>query len=294
MVLSLSTFFLLISLVFNPSFLKAQNPEFKPFKSLGKIPPFLQDIEVDQEGNIFLLAPQKHKLYKMFATTGYDSIFGIGGKGMRNEGFNSPSKIEVLNRQSVFVLDFNNRRVVMLNTNLKVTKQINFLTVGESLNNENAVDLFPFSFTIGPSGELFLLNQNDYKIYKLNIYGELETSFGGMDYGQGSLEEPVDLSMNYQNYLFVSDTVHQKISVFDLYGTFQYTLSPESSFRWNGMTTFEDFLICFSHDKLFLKNLITKKFIELAPMETGKLLDVAGTKDYFYLLFENKINLYRL
>lgn len=230
-----------------------------------------------------MLSTSQHQVHKLFAATGFDSVLTIGGKGIGSEGFNTPVKIEVQNRQSAFVLDFNNRRILTLNVNLKVVKEINFLDLQDQLfKSGESVTIFPISFAVGPSGELYLLNQDDIKIYKLNIFGEFETVFGGTDYGEGSLTDPDDIALNEGNFLFVSDTVEQKISVFDLYGTYQYAIYPEASFRWKGMAVAGQMLLCYSDTQIFAKNLFSKKYTEMKV--AGPVLDLDASPDKIYVL----------
>lgn len=249
-------------------------------------------LEVDQEGNFYILETERDRLNKFFVTSRYDSVQTIGGKGIGQEGFNHPTKIEVLNRQSVYVLDEINRRIMVLNTNLKVMNDINFLELQKQAAQKEPDDLWPVSFATGPSGELYLLNQDNYKIYKYNGFGNLENTFGGMDYGNGSLEEPDDLTLNYQNFLFVSDTANQKITVFDLFGVYQYKIHPQIKFRYKGLRTLDNYLILFNDSHMFLMDLFTKRGTEVPLPEVSRLIDIDGNREYFYLLFENKVHLY--
>lgn len=266
----------------------------RPAFTIANVPPGSTDLEVDQEGNLYLLQPDKHKLRKYFKTTGYDSVLTVGGKGIGREGFNFPTKISVPNRQSVYMLDFMNRRLILLNTNLKVTTEINFLTTELGALDEDVDLLWPISFSAGPTGELFLLNQENIKIYKLNDVGEVERAFGGTDYGTGSLTDPFDLVINSQNMVFAVDSSEQKISIFDLYGTYQYSLQPRLPFRWKRLVVFDDNLLFLGPHEIYLYNLFSKKGQVVRMKEPARLIDAEGGRDYIYLLFENKINLYRL
>lgn len=264
----------------------------KPIRTLEHNLKHPSALEVDQEGNLFVLQTQDHRLSKYFFATDYDSVQTIGGKGTGEEGFNQPVKMEVLNRQSVYVLDEINRRILMLNTNLRVIDDITFLDLEQQSVQRDPDDLWPISFASGPSGELYLLNQENLKIYKYNGFGNLESTFGGMDYGQGSLEEPDDITLNNQNFLFVSDTVNQWISVFDLYGIYQYKIHPQTTFRYKGLWVIDNYLILFDDSHLFFLDLFTKRGSEITLSEPTRLIDVEGNREYFYLLFENKVNLY--
>jgi hypothetical protein len=281
-----------------PCLLQAQTEADSVFQTPSKvvvdIPADITDLEADQEGNIYLLQTKKHRIFKYFEMTGFDSVQVIGGKGIGEEGFNFPSKITVPNRQSVFILDQMNRRLVQLNTNLRVVKDINFLTLESKLLTANVESFWPISFVVGPSGELFFLNQEDIKIYKFTTAGTLERAFGGVDYGGGSLVEPYDIVMNSANLVFAVDSSNQKVSIFDLYGTYQYSLSFPLDFRWKRMSTFDDNLLFLGEKRLFLYNLFSKKGQTIRFERPEKLLDAVGGKDFIYILFENEVALYPL
>ena len=264
----------------------------QPTISVEGILPGTMDIEVDQEGNLYLLQPRKHKVIKRFRNSGFDSSLAIGGKGMGKEGFNFPNKIAVQNRQSVFMLDYMNRRLVQLNTNLKVIEDVNFLTIDLDLDEEDGESLWPTSFVVGPSGELFLLNQEDFKIYKISSGGQFQRSFAGMDYGQGSVKEPWDLAINSANVLFAIDSINQEVQLYDLFGTSLYRLAPALPFRWHHAVPVGTGLLFLGQQAVFYYDLNSKQGSIVKLEGEGKILDAAVGRDFLYILFENRVNLY--
>jgi hypothetical protein len=266
----------------------------RPSQVIRDIPTGIIDLEADQEGNIYLLQPGKHKLYKYFKLRGYDSVLTIGGKGMGEEGFNFPSKITVPNRQNIFMLDQMNRRLVQLNTNLKILKDINFLTLESNLLSADVESFWPISFAVGTSGELYFLNQDDIRIYKFNTNGTLERSFGGLDYGSGSLAEPWDIVLNESNLVFAVDSSIQKVSIFDFYGTYQYSLSFNLEFRWKRLCAFDENLVYIGEHDLFIYNLFSKNCQTIHFERPDKIVDFVGGKDFIFILWGNEIDLYSL
>lgn len=253
----------------------------------------VQAIEIDQENNIFLLSPSKHRLYKLYSNTAYDSVQTIGGKGIGNEGFNHPSKLIVPNRQSVFVLDELNRRIVQLNTNLKVTQETNFLTLRNTVQDSDLGDLLPIGFTVGPTGELFLLNQEDLKVWKFTFDGNLERAFAGLDYGEGSVVDPCDIIINRESNVFIVDCEDQSVLVYDLYGTFQYRLAVPTPFAWARAKVFARTVIYFDQSQLFFYNTFTQNAGPFLETEQD-IVDLALNGEFMFVLFENQINLYRI
>lgn len=278
-----------------PGQTKAQNDTLlsTPWLKLNTLP-FSTDMELDEEGNIYLLESKKHKLHKVFAQNGYDSILSIGGKGISGEGLNQPVKIRATNRQAIYCLDLMNRRLIVFNTNLRILREVNFFTLNQNeQNQESGTQIWPQSFEVAPTGDLFILNQEDNRILKMDVYGKLQTSFGGLDYGRGSLINPADMSMNEDNLLFVSDTTAQTLQVFDLFGVYKYSLVPPDSFRFKGFCLLEKNLLYFNDSELCLVHLMSGKVTRLNPMLSGeRILDVHINRKLLAILTEKQVILY--
>jgi hypothetical protein len=243
-------------------------------------------IELDEEDNFYLLNTRRNKIHKYYAATGYDSLQSIGGKGIGGEGFNQPVKIRIINRQALYCLDYGNRRLVVMNTNLKVLRDINFLSSGQSeTGNDSGSQIWPVSFESGPTGDLFILNQEDNKILKIDMYGKPQLSFGGLDYGQGSLYEPLEMEMNDRNLLFVSDTGRQQLKIFDLFGVYQYALYPPEQFRFKGFCLMDKMLVLYDEKTLCLLNLTSSQYAFFRPdLKGDRVIDVAMNRKLLVIL----------
>ncbi|MEM7658909.1 MAG: hypothetical protein AAF399_22490 [Bacteroidota bacterium] len=258
------------------------------------IQPGAQQIQVDTEGNIFLLYPEKSRLEKHLILAEYDSSIFIGGKSNRQEGFLRPTKIAIANRQSVFVLDEALKRISQVNTNLQVIQEMNFLDFETDLQNSGTdLRMYPRDMSINPTGEAFLLNDFDNKIIKINPFGEIEVVFAGLDFGEGSLYEPVQLLATENRLVFVSDTSEQALKVFDAFGVYRYTLEPETSFRWARVAIGQQKIFCFSPRQLFIQHLASGTQQEFYLPRDFRLMDLAIQGERIYLLGENEVHLYR-
>lgn len=265
----------------------------EPVRTLNTLPPSIEKLVADQENNLFLLSPAKAKLHKVFSANNYDSTLTIGGKGIRNESFNLPSQLVVPNRQSVFVLDYLNRRIVHLNTNLKQINATNFLTLQGQIPETEYVDLYPFAFSVGPTGELFLFNRDDLKIYKFTNNGRLERTFAGLDYGAGSVVAPCNMAMDDRNNVYAIDCEDQSLRIYDLYGTYQYRLEVPMPFMWENALVMGNTVVFFNANNLFFYNTFTKKAGPHLQTEDD-VLDLAVNREYLFVLYEDKIDLHKL
>lgn len=253
------------------------------------------DIDLDNENNIYLLNSKKNKLYKYLAYTKYDSVYSLGGTSTRSEGFFHPIKVSAKNRQSVFVLDDVKRKVTLLNTNLKIMGELNFP------DNENRTleDVFPISFDLSEWGDLFVLNYTDNKIYKFNERGYDNLSFGGLDYGEGQLYSPINLSINHQNFIFVGDTSGQVVKVFDIYGVYQYSISTVKlfSYRWKGFSISGENIVFFDDKNITLYHLASDQILSLplrGTMNEKGIKDVVLKNNTLYILNNSCIFVFSL
>jgi len=276
--------------------LLAQSPDslIAPYRSLPDLP-LAQQLLVDGENNLMLLDSERGRLYRYLAAEGYDSVVFIGGKSLRDEGLVHPTKLALVNRQELYLLDEAQGRLLVLNVNLKVIRRSDFLA-----NNPNSsfaapeAALFPISFAIGPTGEQFLINRSDNRVVKINQSGEEELRFGGPDYGPGALFSPSHIEVDGQNFVYVADTTEQMIQVYDLYGVWRYTLEVPAGFRWQQMRLFRPYLMLFDGEQVAFYHLKRDALVKVPFRLISPIIDVALTADRFYLLSRNAVHLYSL
>lgn len=249
-----------------------------------------QEMEIDGEGNIYLLDTQNNIIAKFFASTQYDSVFSIGGKSARKEGFMHLTHLSIKNRQSLYVLDEAARRVSMLNTNLKVTEQMDFLSANTA--NDNTTDIQPIGFDVSNAGELFVLNGWDNKVYKYNAFGPTEVIFGGVDAGEGNLQNPDCVWVGDDNLVWISDTVNALCKVFDLYGIYQTTYTTPKTEKWQVFHVANNVFWVITRKGLWGTQIKTQKniFIDFpSSHENEHYIDFAVWGDNLFVLKEKKI-----
>ena len=248
-------------------------------------------MEVDSEGNVYLLHTGENKLFKYLSGSGFDSLISLGGKSVRQEGLIQPIKFSASNRQNTYVLDEASRRILVLSPNFRVNEAIDFtkLNYGFELQ-KNSQDIYPLSFDVNPAGELFVLNQWDNKVYKL-LPGEITLAFGGTDFGEGSLWNPTDIRVSSDNLIWVKD--EQVLKVYDAFGHFRYTVHPKAPFKWQQFRLQGNFLLCFDQHTLFMRHLSTQESSLHTFPDHDSVVDIQLSREYVYLLFRNTLALYK-
>ncbi len=72
------------------------------------------------------------------------------------------------------------------------------------------------SSVISNLGDIFILDSENSRIIKFDLFGKYIQNFGGYDYGDYLMEEPRQIAVSMRNNIYVIDK--NKILVFDTYG----------------------------------------------------------------------------
>ena len=116
------------------------------------------------------------------------------------------------NPLSVYVSDKNNHRIQ------KFDKDLNFISLLYTRESDNPAERFgyPLSAVTSNQGDLFILDSENKRILKFDLFGHFVLNFGGFDSGNYALVNPEKMVVSPSNTLFVLDG--KKIVVFDQYG----------------------------------------------------------------------------
>ncbi|MFQ5706862.1 MAG: NHL repeat-containing protein [bacterium] len=184
----------------------------QPIRDLPLVDP--QAIANDPEGNIFVVDTGNNRILQ-FDDNG-KFIYSIGGFGFGSQQFDRPLDISAKNGLDIFIADYNNERVERYDKNLN---HISSFYSDEALSRTLQFG-FPLSVDISKHGELFISDNENNRILKVDSFGTPEQSFGGFNWGDGQLEYPVKLDLTSRDMVYVSDQGTDQIVVFDYYGNF--------------------------------------------------------------------------
>ena len=173
-----------------------------------------QAIAIDPEGSVYILDTGNNRIVK-FNNKG-EYVFTLGGFGWETEQFDRPLDITAKTGLEVFVADFNNERIE------RYDKKLNYISsfYSEETFSTNLQFGFPSSVDVSAHGELFICDNENNRILKLNTLGEPVVSFGDFNWGDGQLEHPAKVEVSPGNLIYVSDQSANQIVVFDYFGNF--------------------------------------------------------------------------
>jgi len=206
-------------------------------------------------------------------------LLKIGGYGWRESAFDNPVDV-FADALKVFVSDKNNHRIQRFDKNLNYSFQI--YTRESDIEEERFG--YPLSAVMSNQGDVFILDSENSRIIKFDIFGEFIQNFGGYDYGNYALQKPLQLAVSKKNNLFVIDG--NQIIIFDQYGNGVGKISGTKDFT--SIKIIFDWMTVTSDENIYVTNLNSP---ELNLKEI--LLDDApeGIKIVSTLIFNNKLYL---
>ncbi len=78
----------------------------------------------------------------------------------------------------------------------------------------------PSDLSIGPNGDVYLVDGVNNRIVVLSDRGDWKFSFGREGVGQGEFKYPLGIDISHEGKVFIADTGNHRIQVFDLNGNF--------------------------------------------------------------------------
>lgn len=164
---------------------------------------------LNSAGFVYITDSGTDKIYK-YDTLG-TFVKEAGGYGWTEETFDDPVDV-FATTLNVYVTDKNNHRIQNFD------KDLNFISELSKRESENSDERFgyPLSCEVSALGDLFILDSENKRIIKSDLFGNFLQNFGGMDAGNFSLNNPTKLAVSSSMNTFVID--ESDIVVFDNYG----------------------------------------------------------------------------
>ena len=193
-------------------------------------------IIIDPEGNLLIADTGNDRVVKCDREEKF--LKETGGFGSEEGQFNRPTYIATDNGLNIYVVDTQNKRVQRFDRNLNF---ISIIQIEPSENFSGFGLLEGIAVTSG--GELLLSDIEDDYIIKLDNFYAFERTFGGFGYGEGSLRDPLGISVDRKGNIYVADSQNDRVAVYDPFGNFLKSLGEKTLRKPGGVTVGEDGLI---------------------------------------------------
>ena len=230
---------------------------------------------ITSSGFIYLADDGSNSLLKL-DTLG-NIIKEIGGYGWSESTFDTPADVYA-DPLKVFVCDKQNHRVKNFD------KDLNFIYEFYTRESDFSEERFGYPLSCGVSsmGDLYILDSENIRILKFDLFGNFIQNFGGFDGGTFALKNPEKLVVNSNNSILVLDD--SVLVIFDQFGNGKDKINLGNSFT--------SLKISVSH--LTLNN---EKDIYISSTENGKyalnkinlITPDGGMKILSCTIFNNKL-----
>jgi hypothetical protein len=147
----------------------------------------------------------------------------IGGYGWSESTFDTPSDVYA-DPLKVFVCDKQNHRVKNFD------KDLNFIFEYYTRESDFSEERFgyPLSCSVTSMGDLYILDSENIRILKFDLFGNFIQNFGGFDWGVYSLKNPKKLGVLGDNSVLVLDD--SVLVIYDQFGNGKGKIKLEKLF----------------------------------------------------------------
>ncbi len=169
-------------------------------------------ISIDPSGSIYVADTGDDMLYR-FSSTG-DSTGEVGGYGWGETQFDMPYDVCATNGVEIYVADYNNNRIERFDRTLA-----NVATLSTDQSNDDSKRFgYPSGVAVSRLGDLFICDDENVRVMKVNTFSTVERTFGGYGEGPGTLTMPRQVDVGPGDEVFVSD--RGRVALYDNFGNY--------------------------------------------------------------------------
>ena len=244
--------------------------------------------DLSSAGFLFITDSGNDKLYKYDTLGTY--VTETGGYGWKEAAFDNPVDV-FATPLNIYVADKNNHRIERFDKDLNYISQ---LYTRESDNPDQQFG-YPLGCATSTQGDLFILDSENKRILKFDLFGNFIQNFGGIDAGNFILSNPTHLAISASEKTFVTDG--KDIIVFDNYGNGLSRL--ETGLDLKGMRINFASLTVNTDSEVYYANLSAPDFelqkVSLVGLDyKPEIITSIMQKNKLYVLTENEILVFTL
>ncbi len=169
-------------------------------------------ISVGPAGSIYV-ADTGDDLLLRFNSSG-DSTGEVGGYGWGDFQFDMPYDVCATNGVEIYVADYNNNRIQRFDRTLA-----NVASLSTDQSNDDSKRFgYPSGVAVSRLGDLFICDDENVRVMKVNTFSTVERIFGGYGEGAGTLTMPRQVAIGPNDDVFVTDK--GRVAVYDNFGNY--------------------------------------------------------------------------
>lgn len=208
----------------------------------------------------------------------------VGGFGWNQSQFDEPVDV-FADPLSVYVTDKNNHRIQ------RFDRKLNFISQLYTRENDNIDERFgyPLGCVVSNQGDLYILDSENNRVLKFDLFGNYILNFGGIEAGEFSLKSPTSLTISSNGIIFVSD--NNSLIAFDQFGNGIKTFEFDSNI--NSVKIIFNKMVLTTNNEIYIadmKEAETKfKMINLNLNNNYKIISALFFQNKLYILTPTNI-----
>ena len=234
-------------------------------------------LQTNPQGWLYVVDEELNQIY---AGQDIDSLSqSVGGYGWTSTTFDRPTGIAT-DGLNVYVSDYGNHRIQRFDGNLAYLSSL----VTRDTSIHEARFGYPTGVALSQSGDLFVLDGENYRVLRFSQDARFQQTFGGTETGNRKITNPLKIVISQDNAIYVAEPT--RILEFDYFGNLvnvlgEGVLKDVRSFcvmAESLVVLTSDSLIWYSRNGIAATSILMSSLITAEPLQDPRDLVVTGKR----------------
>jgi hypothetical protein len=240
------------------------------------------DFAVNPLGFIYITDAARNEIVKLDTNGVVHKT--TGGYGWENSSFDNPTSI-YFSGLNVIVSDYNNHRIQLFD------KDLNFVSSFSNQKSKESEESFgfPLACLSNRQGDFFILDSENKRVIKYDLFGKFSHSFGGYDAGSLTLSNPSRMTISPDGKIYIADG--KSLVIFDEFGN--GISKSRLQIKLSDVKFASGVLIFTSKESVYL-NIMNSAPVEFSDFEfDNEIKSALFYNDRLFVLTNNQIHIFK-